>query len=82
MPVALVTGCSSGFGAAIAEALAQRGYRVVATMRKPESAPPSLKCLAAEGPLMLSSHPWMLPIQPCEKQRSISPCSALVALTC
>jgi NAD(P)-dependent dehydrogenase (short-subunit alcohol dehydrogenase family) len=49
MPVALVTGCSSGFGAAIAEALAQRGYHVVATMRKPESAPASLKRLAAKG---------------------------------
>jgi len=48
MPVALVTGCSSGFGAAIAVALAQRGYQVVATMRKPDSAPPSLKALAAE----------------------------------
>ena len=48
MPVALVTGCSSGFGEAIAVAFAQRGYQVVATMRKPESAPPSLKSLAAE----------------------------------
>ena len=35
MPVALVTGCSSGFGEAIAVAFAQRGYQVVATMRKP-----------------------------------------------
>ena len=48
MPVALVTGCSSGFGEAIAVAFAQRGYQVVATMRKPGSAPPSLKALAAE----------------------------------
>lgn len=48
MPVALVTGCSSGFGEAIAVALAQSGYQVVATMRKPESAPASLKALAAE----------------------------------
>jgi NAD(P)-dependent dehydrogenase (short-subunit alcohol dehydrogenase family) len=48
MPVALVTGCSSGFGEAIAVAFAQRGYQVVATMRKPGSAPPSLKILAAE----------------------------------
>ena len=48
MPVALVTGCSSGFGEAIAAAFAQRGYQVVATMRKPASAPPSLKALAAE----------------------------------
>ena len=47
MPVALVTGCSSGFGEAIALALVRRGYQVVATMRKPESAPPSLKALAA-----------------------------------
>lgn len=47
MPVALVTGCSSGFGEAIAVAFAQRGYQVLATMRKPESAPASLKDLAA-----------------------------------
>jgi NAD(P)-dependent dehydrogenase (short-subunit alcohol dehydrogenase family) len=50
MPVALVTGCSSGFGEAIAVALAQGGYQVVATMRKPESAPSGLKALAAEKP--------------------------------
>jgi NAD(P)-dependent dehydrogenase (short-subunit alcohol dehydrogenase family) len=48
MPVALVTGCSSGFGEVISIALAQRGYQVVATMRKPQSAPPALKALAAE----------------------------------
>jgi len=48
MPVALVTGCSSGFGEAIALALARRGYQVVATMRRPESAPDRLKALAAE----------------------------------
>jgi len=50
MPIALITGCSSGFGEAIAIAFAQRGYQVVATMRKPEAAPPSLKALAAEKP--------------------------------
>ena len=50
MPVAFVTGCSSGFGEAIALAFAQRGYQVVATMRKPESAPPGLKALAADRP--------------------------------
>jgi len=50
MPIALVTGCSSGFGEAIAIAFAERGYQVVATMRKPESAPASLKALAAERP--------------------------------
>ena len=48
MPVAFVTGCSSGFGEAIAVAFAQRGYQVIATMRKPESATSSLKALAAE----------------------------------
>ncbi len=48
MPVALVTGCSSGFGEAIAIAFARRGYQVVATMRKPQSAPASLKALAAD----------------------------------
>lgn len=32
----LITGCSSGIGAYVAEALWQRGYRVFATARKPE----------------------------------------------
>ena len=50
MPVALVTGCSSGIGAAIVLALAERGYQVVATMRKPGSAPPHLQALAADRP--------------------------------
>jgi len=48
MPVVLITGCSSGFGEAMAVAFAQRGYQVVATMRKPESASPILKTLAAD----------------------------------
>jgi NAD(P)-dependent dehydrogenase (short-subunit alcohol dehydrogenase family) len=47
MPVALITGCSSGFGEAMALAFAERGYQVVATMRRPEFAPESLKALAA-----------------------------------
>ena len=50
MPVALITGCSSGFGEAMALAFADRGYQVVATMRKPESAPASLTALAAARP--------------------------------
>ncbi|MDH5191494.1 MAG: SDR family NAD(P)-dependent oxidoreductase, partial [Gammaproteobacteria bacterium] len=32
----LITGCSSGIGEYVAEALWQRGYRVFATARKPE----------------------------------------------
>jgi len=50
MPVALITGCSSGFGEAIALAFAGRGYQVIATMRKPQDAPSSLKSLATEKP--------------------------------
>ena len=50
MSVAFVTGCSSGFGAAIALAFAERGYQVVATMRKLESAPRRLKALATDRP--------------------------------
>jgi len=50
MPVALITGCSSGFGEAIALAFAERGYQVIATMRKPQDAPSSLKALASEKP--------------------------------
>jgi NAD(P)-dependent dehydrogenase (short-subunit alcohol dehydrogenase family) len=50
MPVALITGCSSGFGEAMALAFADRGYQVVATMRKPETAPENLKALVAAKP--------------------------------
>ncbi|WP_226016483.1 SDR family oxidoreductase [Novosphingobium sp. FKTRR1] len=50
MAVALITGCSSGFGEAMALAFADRGYRVVATMRRPEAAPDSLRNLAAARP--------------------------------
>ena len=35
-PVALITGCSSGIGRALAEAFQSAGYRVWATARKPE----------------------------------------------
>lgn len=50
MPVALITGCSSGFGEAMALAFAERGYQVVATMRKPDLAPESLKAMAVKRP--------------------------------
>jgi NAD(P)-dependent dehydrogenase (short-subunit alcohol dehydrogenase family) len=50
MPVALITGCSSGFGEAIAFGFAQAGYQVVATMRKPRSASLRLQALAVENP--------------------------------
>ena len=50
MPVALITGCSSGFGEAIALGFAQRGFKVMATMRKPQSAPSRLAALATEKP--------------------------------
>lgn len=43
MAVVLVTGCSSGFGEAIALGFLQKGGTVVATMRRPGSAPPGLK---------------------------------------
>ena len=50
MPVVLITGCSSGFGEAMALGFAERGFQVVATMRKPETAPASLMALAASKP--------------------------------
>ena len=43
MAVRLITGCSSGFGEAIACAFADRGDTVVATMRSPDRAPATLK---------------------------------------
>jgi NAD(P)-dependent dehydrogenase (short-subunit alcohol dehydrogenase family) len=47
MAVVLVTGCSSGFGEAIALGFLSRGDSVVATMRRPEAAPTSLRAQAA-----------------------------------
>lgn len=44
-PVALVTGCSSGIGRALALALLQAGYQVIATARQPQA----LADLAAAG---------------------------------
>jgi NAD(P)-dependent dehydrogenase (short-subunit alcohol dehydrogenase family) len=43
MAVILVTGCSSGFGEAIALGFVRRGDTVVATMRKPDEAPEDLR---------------------------------------
>ena len=38
--VILITGCSSGIGAALAEEFHERGHRVYATARRPESLRP------------------------------------------
>src|SRR5437879_1162524 len=43
MAVVLITGCSSGFGEAIALGLLGRGGTVGATRRRPDGAPASLK---------------------------------------
>jgi NAD(P)-dependent dehydrogenase (short-subunit alcohol dehydrogenase family) len=43
VPVAVVTGASSGIGLAVALALAQRGFHVVATMRRVDRAPATLR---------------------------------------
>jgi NAD(P)-dependent dehydrogenase (short-subunit alcohol dehydrogenase family) len=53
MPVALVTGCSSGFGFLLVEPLARAGFTVYATMRDPQTrnAGPAqaLRALADQG---------------------------------
>jgi len=46
MPVAIITGCSSGFGEAMAIAFADRGFQVIATMRNPDAASEKLKARA------------------------------------
>jgi NAD(P)-dependent dehydrogenase (short-subunit alcohol dehydrogenase family) len=48
MPSVLITGCSSGFGLAAAKLFLDRGWRVIATMRKP-----SPDILPASGNLVL-----------------------------
>ena len=54
MPVALITGCSSGFGEAMALAFAERGFDVIATMRNPASAPAALRAQADSGRVVLA----------------------------
>src|SRR5258708_11771458 len=53
MTVVLVTGCSSGFGEAIALGFLRRGDTVVATMRRPERAPTGLAAEAARSGSLL-----------------------------
>ncbi len=55
MPNVLITGCSSGFGELTALALARRGDRVYATVRRPDAAAHLVKLAAEEG-LALSVH--------------------------
>lgn len=50
MSTVLITGCSSGFGEALALSFAKQGHNVIATMRRPEAAPAALKHLVAERP--------------------------------
>jgi short-subunit dehydrogenase len=52
MKTVLITGCSSGLGAAIAQVLAERGHRVFATARKPKQ----LASLVDASPERISAH--------------------------
>jgi NAD(P)-dependent dehydrogenase (short-subunit alcohol dehydrogenase family) len=49
LPVALITGCSSGIGRATAERFARAGYRVYASMRRPDAGAELRARAAAEG---------------------------------
>ncbi|KAI0134363.1 hypothetical protein BJ170DRAFT_609522 [Xylariales sp. AK1849] len=69
-PNVLITGCSDGgLGAALAEAFARQGFRVLATLRDPTKAP------------ALSSHPSDIEVLPLDvtDAASISSCAAAVA---
>lgn len=44
-PVAMITGGNRGIGAAIAQALAARGFRLAMGLRRPDSLPPELAAL-------------------------------------
>jgi NAD(P)-dependent dehydrogenase (short-subunit alcohol dehydrogenase family) len=54
MSTVLITGSGSGFGEALALAFAKQGDNVIATMRRPEEAPASLKHLVAERPSVVT----------------------------
>jgi NAD(P)-dependent dehydrogenase (short-subunit alcohol dehydrogenase family) len=51
MAVVLITGCSSGFGEALARGFADRGDAVVATMRRPEASDRWRALVAGDGPV-------------------------------
>lgn len=53
MPTVLITGCSTGIGFAIAEAMSRNGYQVFATMRNPQNAP-GLAQIAAKDKLPIT----------------------------
>lgn len=64
----LITGASRGIGAALAEAPAQRGHFVIATMRRLPATPPSgkLQCLRLDvaDPASITSAVGHLAVEP------------------
>jgi NAD(P)-dependent dehydrogenase (short-subunit alcohol dehydrogenase family) len=74
MPVAVVTGTSTGIGFATSVALARAGHRVQATMRSPQRAPQLAETTAAEKlPIRLTARFRTIGLRPNLSDRTRGP---------